>query len=257
MNMDSTSKWKQFEENENSWFSFYSNTENIEHALIFINEKMADDPLLNHASEINCESDNASIVLDRVASRFRRKRISQCFYISPFTSPKNFEEILQNNGFKMWDKLDVMEYSNEPKDLNIENIIIKRVGMESLKSWIRVFSGSFGISLSQIQEYSLRSRILFPRSDIDFYLAFIRGKAVGCATLYSKDSIGGIYFLGTLKEYRDIGVSSIILKAISQRSQERNNNSLILQVLQKDELTKFYKKNGFKKCYSKKIYLLK
>lgn len=255
--MDSSNKWKQFEENENSWFSFFSNTENIGQALIFINEKMADDPLLNHASEINCESIEAARVLNKVASHFRRKRISQCFYISPFTSPSDFEETLQNNGFKLWDQLDVMEYSNVTKDLKIDNVTVKRVGMESMKVWIRIFASSFGITLSQIQEYSLRSRSLFRRSDIDFYLAYIRGKAVGCAILYSKDGIGGIYFLGTLKEFRDHGVSSSILKAISQRSQELNNDSLILQVLKQDNLEKFYKKNGFKKSYSKQIYYLK
>lgn len=255
--MDSSSKWKQFEENENSWFSFFSNPEDIKRALIFINEKMADDPLLNHVTEIDCESNEATAVLNKAASRFRRKRISQCFYITPLTSPSDFGETLESNGFKVWDQLDVMEYSGLTKDLEIENVIVRRIGMESMKIWIRIFASSFGISLSQVQEYSLRSRNLFPRSDIDFYLAYIRGKAVGCATLYSKNGIGGIYFLGTLKEFREKGVSSAILKTISQRSKERNNNSLILQVLKKDDLDRFYKKNGFKKSYSKQIYYLK
>ena len=257
MNMDSLSKLKQFEENENSWFSFFSNPQDMGYAQIFINEKLADDPLYNHATSINCTSQEAVEVLNRVASQFRRKRITQCFYLSPLTSPSEFKGVLEDNGFKEWDQLDVMEYVGTEPDLEEDNIMVRRVGMEAMKKWVRIFASSFEIPLSQVQEYSVRNRLLFPRSDIDFYIAYISGKAAGCAALYSKNSVGGIYILGSLKEFRNRGVASSILKAAVTRSKERNNDSLILQFLQKDALVSFYRNNGFKKVYSKTIYRLK
>ena len=257
MNIDSLNKIKQFEENENTWFSFFSDFQDMGYAQILINEKFANDPLYNHATGINCASQEADEVLNRVSSRFRRKRITQCFFFTPLTSPRNFKETLENNGFKDWDQLDVMEYTGTETDLQNNNILVRRVGMESLKKWVRIFASSFEIPLSQVQEYTVRNRLLFPRSDIDFYIAYIRGKAAGCAALYSKNDIGYIYALGTLKEFRNRGVASDILKTAVTRSKERNNDSLILQFLQKDGLESFYRENGFKKVYSKTIYLLK
>jgi|TARA_B100001971_G_scaffold208013_1_gene229102 N-acetylglutamate synthase-like GNAT family acetyltransferase len=255
--MDFLSKIKQFEENENTWFSFFSTFQDMGYAQILINEKLANDTLYNHATGINCSSPEAAEVLHRVASRFRRKRISQCFFFTPLTSPSDFKEILENNGFKNWDYLHVMEYTGPKTDLQENTILVKRVGMESLKKWIRIFSNSFDIPLSQIQEYTVRNRVLFTRSDIDFYIAYIKGKAAGCAALYSKNNVGGIYALGTLKEFRNQGAASGILNAVVKRSKERKNNSLILQFLMKDNLESFYLDNGFKKVYSKTIYLLK
>jgi|TARA_B100000315_G_scaffold131114_1_gene120687 ribosomal protein S18 acetylase RimI-like enzyme len=257
MNMDSLNKLKQFEENENSWFSFFSDCQDIGYAQIFINEKLVDDPLYNHATSINCASQEAVAVLNRVASKFRRKKIIQCFYLSPLTSPIDFKRVLEDNGFKEWDQLNIMEYVGPESDFEDDNILVRRVGMEAIKKWIRIFSSSFEIPLSQVQEYSVRNRFLFPRSDIDFYLAYIGGKAAGCAALYSNNSVGGIYVLGSLKEFRNRGIVSSILKAAVTRSKERNNDSLILQFLQKDDLESFYRNNGFKKVYSKKVYRLK
>ena len=121
------------------------------------------------------------------------------------------------------------------------------------------YSWEFDIPLSQVQEYTVRTRVLFPRSDIDFYIAYVQGKAVGCAALYSKNNVGGIYALGILKEFRDQGVASDMINAIVKRSKERKNDSLILQFLMKDKdnLESLYRENGFENVYSKTIYLLK
>ena len=255
--MDSLNKIKQFEENENTWFSFFSDFQDMGYAQILMNEKLANDILYNHATNINCSSQEAAEVLHRVASRFRRKRITQCFFFTPLTSPSGFKEILENNGFKDWDHLHVMEYTGSETNLQKNSILVKRVGMESMKKWVRIFSNSFDVPLSQVQEHTVRTRVLFPRSDIDFYIAYVRGKAVGCAALYSKNNVGGIYALGILKEFRDQGVASDMLNAVVKRSKERKNDSLILQFLMNDNLEIFYRENGFEKIYSKTIYLLK
>ncbi|HJN57932.1 MAG TPA: GNAT family N-acetyltransferase [Nitrososphaerales archaeon] len=255
--MDSLNKIKQFEENENTWFSFFSDFQDMGYAQILMNEKLANDILYNHATSINCSSQEATEVLHRIASRFRRKRIAQCFFFTPLTSPSGFKEILGDNGFKDWDYLHVMEYTGLDTNLQKNSILVKRVGMESMKKWVRIFSNSFDIPLSQVQEYTVRTRVLFPRSDIDFYIAYVQGKAVGCAALYSKNNVGGIYALGILKEFRDQGVASDMINAIVKRSKERKNDSLILQFLMRDNLEIFYRENGFEKIYSKTIYLLK
>jgi|TARA_B100001964_G_scaffold174704_1_gene192383 GNAT superfamily N-acetyltransferase len=257
--MDSLSKIKQFEENENTWFSFFSDSQDMGYAQILINENFANDILYNHATSINCSAQEAVEVLHRVASRFRRKRITQCFFFTPLTSPSDFKEILENNGFKDLGHLHVMEYTGLETNLQENNILTKRVGMGAMKKWVRIFTNSFDIPLSQVQEHTVRNRILFPRSDIEFYIAYIRGKAAGCAALYSKNNVGGIYALGTLKEFRNQGVASSILNTIVKRSKELKNDSLILQFLMKDKdnLESLYRENGFENVYSKTIYLLK
>ncbi|MFQ6134195.1 MAG: GNAT family N-acetyltransferase [Nitrososphaerales archaeon] len=255
--MASENRWSRFEDNENSWFSLWSEARDTGCALLLLNENLADDPVFNHATRVRCEPQEADDLIGRTISQFREKSIPPCFYVSPFTSPEDFGERLGDKGFREWDRMDVMEYvGGEPPSYE-GDLEIHRVGLESMKIWTSVFTESFEIPLSQAQEYVKRSRHLFPRSDTDFILTYVDGKVAGCAALYSKNRVGGVYSLGILAEFRRMGVASNMLKAAVRLSEERHNDTLILQALRQDGLEEFYSRNSFEKAYTKSIYILR
>ncbi len=249
--------WSRFEDNEDSWFSLWCEARETGCALLLLNGELSDDSLFNHITRVRCKTEEADDIIEQTILRFGEKSIPPCFYVSPLTSPEDFGERLEDKGFRQWDKMDVMEYLGEEPDLQEGDVEVRRVDSESINLWTAVYAESFEVSKSQTQEYTKRTGLAFLRSDTDFFLAFVDGKVAGCASLYSKDRVGGIYFLGILAEFRRRGIASKLLKVVAKRSEERHNTSLILQTLRQSGLKEFYSKNRFKKTYTKSIYILK
>ncbi len=247
----------EFEENENSWFSLWTEVHDERCNLILFNKGLADDPIFNHATSVRCLPEEADDLIERTVSKFKEKNIPPCFYVSPLTSPKNFSKRLEDNGFIEWDRLIVMEFVRGETRLSKPKLDTRIASdIKSMNVWINVFKESFNIGISQTQAYMSRVRHIFSRSDTNFFLAYIDHKAIGCVALHSKNGVGGLYSLGIIPQYRRRGVATGILSTLTKYSESRHNNSLILQSLQQDRLEEFYCKNGFNKTFLKRIYLL-
>jgi ribosomal protein S18 acetylase RimI-like enzyme len=221
-----------------------------------LNDNLADDPVFNHATRVRCKPEEADDLIEKSITQYRAKSIPPCIYVSPLTSPEDFDDRLVAKGFREWDRMDVLEYVGREHPSNEGDMEVRKVGLESIEDWVSIFTQSFEVPISQTHEYMVKSRPLFPSSDIDFLLAYVNGKAAGCVALYSKNRVGGIYSLGTLTGFRGIGVASSMITAATRRSEERHNDTLILQALRQNRLAEFYSKNSFKKTYTKRIYIL-
>jgi ribosomal protein S18 acetylase RimI-like enzyme len=151
--------------------------------------------------------------------------------------------------------MDVMEYKGMNKT-ETTPVKTRRVGVELLPVWIQIFAESFEVSSSQAEEYLSRGRHLLRFTNTELLLAEIDSEVAGCVALYSKDRIGGIYFIATLPRFRRRGVASALLSAAVSRSIAHGNYSTILQTLRQSNLAKFYNKNDFDRRYSKEIYIL-
>lgn len=249
--------WSGFEDNENSWFALWSDAKDLGRALLLLNENLADDPLFNHVTRIKCELEKVETLVDEAVSLFREHGTTPSFYVTPLTYLEDFDKILKEKGFEEWDKMDVMQYAGDAPLPFERSVEIRRVDIETMNTWVKVYTESFNINMSQTQEYLKRGAAIVTRSDTDFLLAYVKGEEAGCIALYSKNGVGGLYSLGTLPKFRRIGVATSLLKAAINCSQERRNDTLILQVLRQTGLTRLYSKNNFKRIYTKTIYILK
>jgi hypothetical protein len=72
----------------------------------------------------------------------------------------------------------------------------------------------------------------------------------GCAALYEKNGVTGLYCLGTIFQLRGRGLARNMLKRVM-------SNSLYLHTLGSEKLLPFYEKSGFSVAYSRKIYVLR
>jgi GNAT superfamily N-acetyltransferase len=251
-------RWQLFEENENSWFSFWSESKDIGCVLLLINEALADDPLANHATRINCNTEAVTALLDKIMREYQTRHIQPCLFISPLTYPKNLTMTLQDIGFKEWNQLCVMELTADTLEgVDSGNVVVQRIDSELLDLWIQIFAESFTIIPPQIKEYLAHAQNLPLHNGIDLFLANLGDEPAGCAALYSKNGVGGVYSVGTLPRFRKRCVATALMKSVTQRSKALDNHSTILQVFREGGPVNLYRRNGFELRYSKNIYLLR
>jgi GNAT superfamily N-acetyltransferase len=74
--------------------------------------------------------------------------------------------------------------------------------------------------------------------------------------LYEKNSVLGLYCLGTIPHMRKQGFAATLIDFALHEAHSRNLQFLILETYGQDNLVNFYSKLGFENVYSKKIYTI-
>ncbi len=246
-----------FEENENTWFSFWSEAKDIGYALLLVNEVFADDPLPNHVTRIRCDAGAVAELIDKVVVEYQTRGIRPCLFVSPFTYPKDLQAMLQNIGFRKWNELCVMQFVNDYGEVpEASDVIVHRIGAGQVDLWVRIFAESFAVMHYQNKEYLARAQQLPLQTKVELFLADLDGEPAGCAALYTKNGVGGIYSVGTLPKFRKRGVATALLKTAVQKSKTFGNHWTILQVFREGGPVDFYSHNGFELKYVKSIYIL-
>jgi ribosomal protein S18 acetylase RimI-like enzyme len=78
-----------------------------------------------------------------------------------------------------------------------------------------------------------------------FYLGYFEGKPAGISALLSLGKIGGIFNVGTLKEYRRRGIGTALTVYALKNSIFEGNDLHTLQTAKGGEAERLYKKIGF------------
>jgi GNAT superfamily N-acetyltransferase len=91
-------------------------------------------------------------------------------------------------------------------------------------------------------------------------IGYIKSKSsqipAGCALLFNKHRVNGLYCLGTVESFRRQGVAGKIVEASLDIAEKQSNSFLICQAFTNEGFAEFYKKLGFQLVYKKKIYTL-
>ncbi|MGB9003506.1 MAG: GNAT family N-acetyltransferase, partial [Nitrosotalea sp.] len=77
-----------------------------------------------------------------------------------------------------------------------------------------------------------------------------------CVALYEKNSMLGLYCLGTIPSMRKKGLAVLLIDFALSEVKKRNLELLMLETYQRDGLLDFYLKLGFKEIYRKNIYTI-
>ena len=88
-------------------------------------------------------------------------------------------------------------------------VSIVRVGEELRQTMLDVLYATFFLG-PELGRCAVRSEH-FSEPTIRHYLAFVDGNVAACATLMLKDSVAGVWNVGTLREYRRQGIASALL----------------------------------------------
>ena len=74
--------------------------------------------------------------------------------------------------------------------------------------------------------------------------------------LYEKNSILGLYCLGTVPSGRKQGYAASLIDFALHEVHSRNLEFLMLETYERDDLSKFYANLGFEDIYQKNIYTI-
>jgi GNAT superfamily N-acetyltransferase len=207
----------------------------------------------------NFSESNASEKVMQVVSRIKELNIPVLWFVTPMSNPKNLQNILKDHGFIYQNKWNAMaiDLKTVPKSFNIpEGMEIKEVlNLEELKTWTDVLVKSF--EFPEIVESYKKYFINLGTRNLNFhhYLGIFNGKPVTSAVLFKGEGAAGIFYIGTMPDVRRKGIAKAMVYYILN---EAKNEGYNLSVLQASEMGyPLYKKIGFKKYYTTKIYNLK
>jgi hypothetical protein len=194
-----------------------------------INEKLQGDYFFNRASIEDCSS-GAEM---QVAKKFWEKGMDCCLY---FQTPSRLPTL---------DTMHVLVSRSVKK--NQGDVV--QIGRRDLPTWIDVFCRSFGVpgwkgEVERIMNSNFEK--------LQLLLSYKDGTPAGCAALYKKSGLTGMYCLGTLSNHRGEGLARNILAFAQEKT-----DLLFLQTLESERLVGLYKKSGFVQSHIKQICVLK
>ncbi|MBI3639262.1 MAG: GNAT family N-acetyltransferase [Thaumarchaeota archaeon] len=230
------------ESNDLGFTAIWSKTTPLECGTLFMNPKLPDDLFFDKLSSITCLSEK---MIDDAISIFQKNNMRPFVYV--LNDPRLEEFLLQKN-FKFYDtqyvlKKHAISESERSQVLHIEkkdSLLWAEVFCKSYDcyEWINEVNDIVRGSLSQVE-----------------YLVDAKYNA-SCVALYEKNSILGLYCLGTLPEKRKKGLAKLLVSYALDKVKIKNLDFLMLETYQRDELLGFYSKLGFEKVYEKKIYTI-
>jgi GNAT superfamily N-acetyltransferase len=202
--------------------------------------------MFNHAADINVNEDEAENLLNRVTKYFLSRGLPfACFRISPITRPRSFTSFLEEHGFKRKEEDSVMVFKGRQVEdkLNPE-VKVKEISESEIDVYNKLLLTIFEMPIEWKKGVD-RINLEWIRKGLKCYLAYVEGKPVGTCALFSSMKTGGIFIVGTLKEYRRRGIGTTLTVHTVMDSIDEGNNLHTLQAEKGGYAERLYKKIGF------------
>ncbi len=200
----------------------------------------------NHAATINVEDKEAEGLLKRVTKYFRSRGSTYvCFRTSPLTRPKTFTALLENNGFERRLEESVMVFKGKPPEDKLNpDIKIKEIAEKEIDAYTALFLTNFEMPIEWKKGLDRLARNWIQQG-WKCYLAYVRQKPVGTCLLSTLSRTGGIFNVGTLKEYRRRGIGTALTVRALMDSLGEGNSLHTLETVKDGNAERLYKKIRF------------
>ena len=231
---------QQVESNDNGFTGIWSDIQQLECGTLFLNPKLSDDLFFNKLTNVTCTSEK---MLDESLEKFQKNHSKP--YIYSFNYPE-FENMLEKKGFVYYDT----QYVLKKRTLPAKKPKCVKISHDDVSIWTRIFCDAYDCqewteSINSILENSL--------SSVDYYIDESKSS---CVALYEKNSILGLYCLGTIPNRRRQGTATSLIDFALHEVDSRNLEFLMLETYERDNLSKFYSNLGFDRLYAKKIFTI-
>lgn len=212
--------------------------------------------VLNHAANINIQPERASEFVNEIEHHFKTQKVPfACVRITPLTQPPTFINTVQAAGFRAeGGKQSVMVLNQPVLPTPSNQIEIKTVNSNAdVDLFDQLMFEIFEMPKEWKTDFDNFTQECL-QNGWQFYLAYLEGKAVGTAALFSAGGIGGVFDVGTLPQYRKMGIGSVLtLRALNDSVADGNQ----LQTLQAEaggNAEHLYKKLGFTVDHTVQFY---
>lgn len=210
----------------------------------------------NRIFMINFNESNVSTSIEQIVSRIKKLDISASWYITPQSRPANLQNLLKDHNFAHKDDWSAMaiDLENIPESFNFpEGMEIKEVlNLGELKTWTDILVKSFEFPeiVQSYKKYFINARLKSHNSH--YYLGFLNGNPIATGVLFKGDGAAGLFYIGTVPEARRQGIAKAMVYYLLSTAKKKGCSISVLQASKRGYPV--YKKIGFKKYYTTKIY---
>lgn len=230
------------EEIDLGFTSIWSKTISLECGTLFVNENLPNDLFFDKLTNISCLSEK---MIDEARLLFKKYNTHSYVYV---LDNSELEKMLVRKGFSLYDTQHVLKKS---PNSNLEHLPVHHIAKKDSLLWTEIFCKSYDCTewtdeVNSIVRNSVSQIEYLVDSDYN----------ASCVALYEKNSILGLYCLGTIPEYRKKGLGKSLINYALNQVKRRSLDFLMLETYGRDDLTEFYSNLGFEKIYEKKIYVI-
>ncbi|MFZ0183430.1 MAG: hypothetical protein WAL88_01185 [Nitrosotalea sp.] len=228
------------ESNDNGFTQIWSNQTQLECGTVFLNPKLADDIFFNKLTNVTCTSEK---MITESMELFQKNNSTPYVYSLNYPELENF---LKSKGFVYHDSQHVLK----KRTLSSKTPSAIKITTDTVSLWTRIFCEAYDCKewaepVSSILKNSL--------SLAEYY---VDKSSSSCMVLYEKNSILGLYCLGTVPSGRKQGYAASLIDFALHEVHSRNLEFLMLEAYERDNLSKFYANLGFEDIYQKNIYTI-
>jgi GNAT superfamily N-acetyltransferase len=215
-------------------------------------------PLLNHVTSVKVSDYEAEDFLKTVVKHFESRKLPfACFRVSPLTQPASFTSLLEQYGFEKSLEQSVMVFKGKPSESKLNpDVKIKQISEDELDTFDKIYFPTFEMPAEWKKAFDRLSHEWIRRGSRG-YLAYVKGKPVGTTALFPLIRTGGIFSVGTLKEYRRRGIgTALVMKALLD-SVDEGNDLHTLQTDKGSDAERLYQKIGFQTDHTVAFFVKK
>ena len=226
------------ESNDSGFTELWSSVYHLDCGTLFLNPNLTDDLFFNKLTNVTCTSEK---MISESLEKFQKNKSKP--YVYSLNYPE-FEDYLKNKGFVYYETQHVLKKrtlpTTKPRAIKITS--------ETISLWTKIFCEAYDCpDWTEHVNSILKSSI----SSAEYY---VDESSSSCMALYERNSVLGLYCLGTIPSRRRQGTASSLIDFASHEVKSRNLEFLMLETYERDDLSKFYSTLGFEKIYSKQIY---
>jgi GNAT superfamily N-acetyltransferase len=211
--------------------------------------------VVNHVACVNVSENEVEILLNRATEYYSSKNLPYvCFRISPLTHPKSLTSFLEGQGFKRELDQSVMVLRGKQVDSLNPDVSIREVLESEVDEYIELLVTIFKVPIEMKEGLRRMFSTRMRRGD-KFHLAFVEDKPVGIYDYSSLNGTGGIFSIGTLREYRRRGIGTTLTSHAIMNSINEGNDLHTLQADKGEYAERLYEKIGFEIDHTASYFL--
>lgn len=228
------------EENDLGFSSLWAQAINLECGTFFFNPELLNDIFFDKLTNVTCTSES---MINDALGLFRKHGTIPFVYSMNYPE---FEAALRKQNFVQCD----IQYVLKKNTIPSEPSKTYRITSDDSMLWSKTFCSAYDC----YEWIAPVDRMV--RSSLGSIEYYVDESISSCMALYEKNSILGLYCLGTISNMRRKGLAESLINYASSEVSRRKLKFLMLETYQKDNLLDFYSKLGFQEIYRKNIFTI-
>jgi GNAT superfamily N-acetyltransferase len=203
-------------------------------------------PPFNHAADINVNEAEIENLLNTGVKHFQSRGSAFVrFRITPLTRPRTFSSFLESHGFEKEAEDSIMVFKGKGlEDKLIPGGEVREISESEIDVADKLLFTTFEFPIEWKKKWD-RLTLDWMQKGGKYYVAYVKGKPIGTSFLFSLMKTGGIFNVGTLKEYRKRGVGTALTVHAIMESIKEGNNIHTLQTAKGGNAERLYNEIGF------------